>query len=274
MIRKKHIQMIFKDPYLGNKLEFAIIPIDRLQVISFQRKPSLHHIKHLSSSIERIGFIVPVIVVEESEGNYTIVDGQHRYLAAKELGIRELPAVIIPQELARLMMNFNIEKELNIREKAYVALNIYRQYLDNQPEIMESNSALIDSIEQAYYVTLGLVYEQYENIAGSIFEPILKKCDLFLDEKLEEAIKIREQRATIVIDTYNIIKNIAAKLKELNKWHPYINQQILSLANPYRHKKLPTEFDDIFQVIRENLKSFYHNPQLIFDRLSTEIFNE
>lgn len=269
---KKKLQKIaevkFKDPYLQKDLEFRIVPIENLGVISHQRKPSSYHIKHLSSSIERVGFIVPVIVVKDGEENYTIVDGQHRYLAAKELGIRELPIIVVPQELAQLMMNFNIEKELNIREKSYVALNIYKQYLENKPEVIESDPEIIDSIEQAYYVTLGIAYEKQDKLAGSSFEPILKKCDYFLDERLSESFLIRKERADKLIIANDLIKEISQKLKNIGKWHPYVFQQIISWANPYKRKRLPADFDELWTDIIENLKKGLNSPeQILIEKL-------
>lgn len=267
MPRKKlqKIEFSFKDPYHQNDLEFKLVPIDQLEVISHQRKPSNYHVKHLVNSIERIGFIVPIVVVKESEDKFLIIDGQHRFLAAKELGIRELPVIIVPQKLAYLMMNFNIEKELNIREKSYVALNVYREYMQSRPEILESDPEIMDSIEQAYYVTLGIAYEKTEKLSGSSFESILKKCDYFLDEKLESAFAIREQRAEKVIIANNLVREIAQILKEREKWHPYIYQQIISWANPYKRKRLPTDFDDLFNQIIENLENVKENPEIILE---------
>jgi ParB family chromosome partitioning protein len=253
----------FVEPYHHQSLKFKILPIEKLTVISHQRKPSTYHIKHLSNSIERIGFIVPIIVVESDDGNYKIIDGQHRYLAAQELGIRELPAIVVPQKLTQLMMNLNIEKELNIREKSYVAINIYRQHFEMKPEMIESDPEIIDSIEQAYCVTLGIGYEKQEKLAGSSFESILKKCDFFLDEKLSDALKIREARAEKVLQANFLVKEIAQKLKEMGKWHPYVYQQIISYANPYKRKRLPVEFDDLFAVIIENLEKAVTNPEVI-----------
>jgi ParB family chromosome partitioning protein len=265
---KKEIE--FTDPYHHHNLKFKIIPIEKLTVVSHQRKPSSYHIKHLSTSIERIGFLVPIIVVEDEDDTFTIIDGQHRYLAAKELGIREIPAIVVPQKLAQLMMNLNIEKELNIREKSYVALNIYRQYLETQPEILESDPEIVDSIEQAYYVTLGLGYEKEEKLSGSSFESILKKCDFFIDEKLTNALSIREKRAEKVLTANSLVKEIAQKLKEIGKWHPYIYQQIVSYANPYKRKRLPTEFEDLFDSIIENLEKASQNPEIILKEELTE----
>lgn len=260
----------FVEPYHQHLLKFKIIPLEKLSVISHQRKPSSYHVKHLSNSIERIGFIVPLIVVEDKEGNYIIIDGQHRFLACRELGIREVPVIVVPSKLAQLMMNLNIEKELNIREKSYVALAIYRQHLEINPEMIESDPEIIDSIEQAYYVTLGIGYEKQEKLTGSSFESILKKCDFFLDEKLSDALVIREKRADKIVEANNLVKEISQKLKEMNRWHPYIYQQIISFANPYKRKRLPTDFDELWQTIIENLEKLLTKPEVVLKESVSE----
>jgi ParB family chromosome partitioning protein len=269
--KKLEKELNFNDPYLNQDLKFKIVPIEDLTIVKHQRKPSSYHVKHLVSSIERVGFLVPLIVTEKKDG-FMIIDGQHRFLAAKELGIREVPVIVVPEKIAQLMMNLNIEKELNIREKSYVALNIYRQYLENNPEILESDPEIIDSIEQVYYVTLGLGYEKQEKLSGSAFESVLKKCDLFLDEKLSSAIKIREKRAEKVLFAYNLVKEISQKIKELGKWHPYVYHQIISYANPYKRKRLPTEFDNLFDSIIENLQNAVKNPEIVLKEELTEEF--
>jgi ParB family chromosome partitioning protein len=269
--KKLEKELNFNDPYLNQDLKFKIVPIEDLTIVKHQRKPSSYHVKHLVSSIERVGFLVPLIVTEKKDG-FMIIDGQHRFLAAKELGIREVPVIVVPEKIAQLMMNLNIEKELNIREKSYVALNIYRQYLENNPDILESDPEIIDSIEQVYYVTLGLGYEKQEKLSGSAFESVLKKCDLFLDEKLSSAIKIREKRAEKVLFAYNLVKEISQKIKELGKWHPYVYHQIISYANPYKRKRLPTEFDNLFDSIIENLQNAVKNPEIVLKEELTEEF--
>jgi ParB family chromosome partitioning protein len=269
MPREKQLKI--KDPYKGNELIIKMVPIENLEVISHQRKPSQYHVKHLINSMERIGFLVPVIVVPTKEKDkYLIIDGQHRFLAAKELGIRELPVIQVPERLAQLMMNFNIEKELNIREKAYVALAVYREYLQERPEMMESDPELVDSIEQAYYVTLGIAYEKTEKLSGSSFESILKKCDFFLDLKLPEALEVRQKRVEKVLIANSLVRDIAQKIKEMGKWHPYLYAQIISWANPYKRKRLPTEFDDLFDEIINNLQKAVENPSMILSEVIEE----
>jgi len=259
---KKIEEFQFKDPRHQQDLVFKVVPIDSLEVVEHQRKPSNYHVTHLISSIERVGFIVPLVVTEK-DGKYVILDGQHRFLAAQKLELKELPVIVVPQKLANLMMNFNIEKELNIREKSYVALNIYRQYLKQNPQLLETEPVLTDSIEQAYYVTLGIGYEKEERLRGGMLESIMKKCDFFLEMPLEEALKERERRSERVRQVNSLISEIAQKLKEMEKWHPFVYQQILSFANPYKRKREPVEFDEMFDNLTKNLEEAKANPEII-----------
>jgi len=252
----------FRDPKFQQDLIFKIVPIDSLEVVEHQRKPSNYHVNHLISSIERVGFIVPLVVAEKN-GKYVILDGQHRFLAAQKLELKELPVIVVPQKLSNLMMNFNIEKELNIREKSYVALNIYRQYLRENPQILETEPVLTDSIEQAYYVTLGIGYEREEKLRGGMLESIMKKCDFFLEKPIEEALRERERRSQRVIEVNSLITEIAQKLKEMEKWHPFVYQQILSFANPYKRKRELIEFDEMFDAVMLNLQKAKENPEII-----------
>jgi len=260
----------FKDPYKGNELVLKIIPVENLEVISHQRKPSNYHVNHIMTSIKRIGYLVPVIVVEKGENNYLIIDGQHRFLAAKELGIEKLPCIVVPKYFENLMMNFNIEKELNIREKAYVAHALYNEFLQSRPDMNESSPEMIDSIEKIYYVTLGFAYNKEEKVTGSAFESILKKCDFPVDMELQKAVEVRKERAEKILTANEYVRRIGEKIRETGKWHPYMYHQILSWANPYKRKRLPVDFNELFDELIANLKEGEERPEEIIAEVEEE----
>ena len=188
-------RLAFKDPANRRDLTFAVLPIAKVEVISHQRKASDTHVKRLVDSVGRVGFLAPVVVVEQEGGDgYLVIDGQHRLLAARELGLRRVPAVIAPRSVARRMLTLNVEKEPNIRERSAVALSIYREMVATDPKMAEDDAEVIDAIQQAHYVTLGLAYAQSGRLAGSSFEPILRKCDSFMDERLAECLPTRGAR--------------------------------------------------------------------------------
>ncbi len=255
--------LAFEDPYKKQGLTFSVIPTDEMQVISHQRKPSDTHVKKVTTSIERIGFLAPVVVVPPPDAGdpYLIVDGQHRFLAAKALGIKEIPAVVVPFEVARKMLGLNVEREPNIRERSSVALSIYRELVEAKPDLPEDDGQVLDSIEQAHYVTLGIAYEGSGRLAGSSFEPILRKCDGFLDEPLAKTYPVREGRAATVQEADAAVKAVAAKLKEIGAWHQFVGQQIISYANPLKRARKQASFDASFEKLMAKLEELKEKPE-------------
>src|ERR1700730_7809177 len=111
--------LAFKDPLKRRNLVFAILPVSKLDVITHQRKSSDAHVKRIVDSVERVGFVAPIVVVkDEHDERYLVTTGHHRLLAAQELGLRRVPAVIVPTDVARRMLTLNVEKEPNIRERS------------------------------------------------------------------------------------------------------------------------------------------------------------
>ncbi|MGH2794417.1 MAG: ParB/RepB/Spo0J family partition protein [Actinomycetota bacterium] len=255
----------FKEPHKNQGLHFAILPTDRLRVISHQRKPSDTHVKKVSASIEKLGFLAPVVVVPQEDGDepYLIVDGQHRFLAAQELGLKTLPAVIVPHEVARKMLGLNVEKEPNIRERSAVALSIYRELVEAEPKLSEGDGQVVDAVEQAHYVTLGIAYEKSGRLAGSSFEPILKKCDGFQDDPLADTLPLREGRAAKVLAADAAVKEIANALKETGAWHQFIGAQIIAYANPLKRTRKQASFDETFEKMLAKLEELKEKPEKV-----------
>lgn len=253
----------FVDPKKGRELAFRTVPEDQLEVIRHQRKPRPAHIKNLTGSIERIGFVVPLVVIEEKSGgktSYVIIDGQHRFEAARSVGVTEFPVIVVPSDLSTRMMSLNVETALNIREKAAVSLSIFRSFLDEAPDVPEDDGEIVDSIEHAHFITLGLAYAKTARLAGSSFEPILKRCDSFLSKPLSEGMSIREQRASSVLEAHELVKSIGEKIREMGAWHSFITQQILSYANPFKRKRGAVDFDEALSGLIERLKKLEDNP--------------
>ncbi|GBD03912.1 Nucleoid occlusion protein [bacterium HR19] len=264
--------LVIKEPYKEYDIVIAEISVEKLEVVVYQRKPSKPHVKNLVKSISTVGFVVPLVVAKKpDEDKFIILDGQHRYLACLELGIRKIPCVIIPWEYATLMINLNIEKQPNIKEKAYVALRIYNELLDMYPDKPETDDEIMQSVEEIYFVTTGMVYEHDEKFSGSSWEPILKKTDWPFDLPLREAKPKREERAGVILECHKIAREIVQKLKEIGISHPFIYKEVVSHANPIKRKRaVVVEFDEVFSQIRENLEKMRENPEEFKDVLVAE----
>jgi ParB family chromosome partitioning protein len=259
-------ELTFRDPHKRQIITLKTVPVDRLEVVEHQRKTRPAHVDHLVSSIERVGFIVPIVAVEEQDGGktrFSVIDGQHRLEAAREVGIRKLPVLVVPDRLAPRMMNLNVEKDLNLREKGTVSLGIYRAFLESSPSLKEADPEVSESIEIAYYVTLGLAYEKVGRLAGSAFEPLLKKCDHFLRRTLENAYPVREQRADTVLEANSLVKKVIEHAKEMNVWHQYFQYQLISSIDPFKRKRGRQNFDELFEKAIAKLTKLTEEPDRI-----------
>jgi ParB family transcriptional regulator, chromosome partitioning protein len=256
-------ELEFKEPSKKQTLRFAVLPTSKLEVIKHQRKASESHVGKVITSIEKLGFLAPLVVVESEDDGFLILDGQHRFLAAQQLELKQLPAVIVPPDLARRMLGLNVEKEPNIRERSAVALSIYRELVETEGDDSEDEPFVADSIDHAHYVTLGLGYEESGRLAGSSFEPILKKCDGFLDQPLSKAYEIRVERAAKVVEANGLVRAVADKLKETGAWHQFIGAQIVGYANPLKRTRKQASFDSTFDKMIAKLHELEEHPEKV-----------
>jgi ParB family chromosome partitioning protein len=255
-------QLDLKDPVRRQPLTVKVVPKADLEVVGHQRKPRPAHLKALGASIERMGFVTPVVAVER-DGKYVIIDGQHRFRAGVDLGVEEFPVVVVPESLARRMMNLNVEQSLNIRERSGIALSIYREMLEESPARPEDDGEIVDVIETAHLLTLGLAYEGSGRLAGSAFEPILKKCDGFLDKPLNEAYTVREGRAEKVLEAAKRVKSVEDALKAQGAWHSMARYQIISYADPTKRARTASDFDKTFAKFLATLEELEESPKRV-----------
>src|SRR5437763_15067909 len=249
-----------KDPLKRQPLTITIVKKGDLEVIGHQRKPRPAHLKALTASMERMGFITPLVAVERG-GKLVIIDGQHRFAAGVELGIKEFPVVIVPEKLARRMMSLNVEQSLNIRERSTIALSIYREMVEETPQRAEDHGEVADVIETPHLVTLGLAYERSGRLAGSTFEAILKKCDGFVDQPLKDAYELRQGRAEQLLEAAKQVKAVEDALKATGAWHSMARYQIISYANPTKRARKPSDFDKTMDKFIATLTELAASPR-------------
>lgn len=271
MSKKSGKGFTIKEPVYGNTLTITTLPIDELKVIEIQRKPSPQHIRRLMDSMKKIGFIVPVVVIKKGE-QYYIIDGQHRYLAGKELGVKELPCVIVDEKYAFDLMELNVEKQMSLRERCYVALNVYRWYINVDENKQENDGEVVDSIEFPYYVTLGLAYEKDSHLFGSAYESILKRVDGFLELPLKDALNVREERAERILSVERRVREVVDKLKESGINHPFLHKEVVSFANPIGRKRIvERDFDEVMDELERKVSEVLKHPEIFRMAGETEV---
>jgi ParB family transcriptional regulator, chromosome partitioning protein len=254
--------LVLEDPLTHRQRSIRVVPAASLSVIGHQRKARPAHLKALAASMQRMGFVTPLTAIER-DGAFVVIDGQHRFQVGIDLGMKEFPVVVVPEDLARKMMSLNVEQALNIRERCTIALSIYREVLAESPEQPEDDAELVDAVEGAQLVTLGLAYERSGRLAGSAFEPILKKCDGFLDTALQLAYEARQGRAEQVLEAAKLVKAVEDALKADGSWHSMARYQIISYANPTKRARKAADFDKTFAKFLATLGDLVGSPHRV-----------
>lgn len=99
---------------MSKKLDTQIVPFSK--IIADKEQPRRNfdasRMNNLIESIKRHGIMQP-LVVEESGKFLLLVDGERRFRAAKELGMKEVPVRIIESQspIDRLIMQFHVQAQ-------------------------------------------------------------------------------------------------------------------------------------------------------------------
>jgi ParB family chromosome partitioning protein len=222
----------------------ASLPIGSVEPTPFQRDLSPTHTKRLATKIEESGsFLDPLIVVRGADGKLWTPNGRHRLAAAKVLGLRQVTALISPDEdLAFRILALNTEKAHNLKDRSLEVIRMAEELAVRRKRARESDFSA--EFEAPELLTLGLVYQESGRFAGGAYSPFLRKVDRFSDRTLAASLKERRGFAArlLVIDAE--VKRIIAELQERGFRSPYLRNYVVARINPvrfHRAKKGETE---------------------------------
>jgi hypothetical protein len=97
-------------------------------------------------------------------------------------------------------------------------------------------------------------------LAGSAFEPLLKKSDFFMRRTIENAHEARQERATKVLAANSLVKDVIAKAKEIGAFHQYFQYQLISSIDPFKRKRGRQNFDEMFDKAIAKLEKINEDP--------------
>lgn len=234
----------YREPLSGRALLLAALPLSAVQPTPFQRDLSPTHTKRLAQKIDEAGaFLDPLIVVRGEDGKLWTPNGRHRLAAAKVLGLRQITALVCPDEgLAFRILALNTEKAHNLRDRSLEVIRMARNLVKRRPQAKESDYAA--EFEAPELLTLGIVYEKNGRFAGGAYSPLLKKVDRFADRGLLVSLRRREDLAARLQDIDAQVKRIIEDLQKRGFKSPYLRNYVVARINPvrfHRPKKGSTE---------------------------------
>jgi ParB family chromosome partitioning protein len=227
----------YHEPLGGRPLMLASIPLNAVQPTPFQRDLSPTHAKRLAQKIDETGaFLDPLIVVRGDDGRLWTPNGRHRLAAAKVLGLRQITALISPDDsLAYRILALNTEKAHNLRDRSLEVIRMARSLAGRQSTAKESQFSA--EFEAAELLTLGIVYEKVSRFAGGAYSAFLKKVDRFSDRTLPVSLRERQDSASRLIEIDVQVKRLIASLQAKGFKSPYLRNYVVARINPVRFHK-------------------------------------
>jgi ParB family transcriptional regulator, chromosome partitioning protein len=227
----------YRDPLGGRALVLASLPLGALQPTPFQRDLSPTHAKRLAQKIdETAAFLDPLIVVRGEDGRFWTPNGRHRLAAGKVLGLKQITALISPDEtLAYRILALNTEKAHNLRDRSLEVIRMARNLAKRHSSSKESQYTA--EFESAELLTLGIVYEKSSRFAGGAYSSFLKKVDRFSERTLAASLREREGYASRLLDIDARAKKIIETLQARGFKSPYLRNYVAARINPVRFHK-------------------------------------
>jgi ParB family chromosome partitioning protein len=218
-------------------LLLATLPLKAVQPTPFQRDLSPTHTKRLAEKIEQAGvFLDPLIVVRGQDGLFWTPNGRHRLAAAKVLGLRQITALICPDEtLAFRILALNTEKAHNLKDRSLEVIRMARNLAKRAGSARESQYQ--DQFETAELLTLGILYEENPRFAGGAYSSLLRKIDRFSDRTLAVSLRERAGYAARLLAIDLEVKRIITALTARGFKSPYLRNYVVARINPVRFIK-------------------------------------
>ena len=228
----------YHEPLGGRPLMLASIPLSAVQPTPFQRDLSPTHAKRLAQKIdETAAFLDPLIVVRGDDGRLWTPNGRHRLAAGKVLGLKQITALISPDEsLAYRILALNTEKAHNLRDRSLEVIRMARSLAERQAQAKESQFS--NEFEAPELLTLGIVYEKSSRFAGGAYSAFLKKVDRFSDRTLPVSLREREDHAARLVEIDTQVKRVIAALQAKGFKSPYLRNYVVARINPVRFHKI------------------------------------
>jgi ParB family transcriptional regulator, chromosome partitioning protein len=247
---------VYREPVGDHWQVFALLPMDKVQPTPYQRDLSKAHTERLLKMIRKIDRFVDPVVAVRMDGIYWTPNGNHRRHVLEKLKAAFVPAIVIPEaEVAFQILALNTEKAHNLKEKSLEVIRMCRGLVEQGEK--RNEEAFSFQFEEAYFLTLGLLYEKYPRFAGGAFSPILRRVDTFLKAPLKSAYATRQERAARVEEADTLLKGVVDRLNRRGIRHPFVKNFVLARCNPLnRARKSLPGFDQTMDRLIASLQAF------------------
>ena len=218
-----------------------LIPINNIKSNIEQPRKSFDNDKiiELAESIKQHGIIQPLIVSKDKDDFYSIVAGERRWRAAKIVGIKEVPVIVMDltdKEILEVSLIENIQRQdLNPIEEAIAYKKLLTEFKLTQEELSKrmgkSRTAItnvmrlinLDSRVQQYLIE-GVLSEGHGRTLLSLNNEDLQYE--IAQKVIDEEMSVRQLESLIKSLTANKKENKKEKVKDLNPYYKDIREKL------------------------------------------------
>jgi hypothetical protein len=111
-------------------------------------------------------------------------------------------------------------------------IRMARSLAKAEPRSREKDHAV--AFEAALFLTLGTAYEERGRFAGSSYQSMLRRVDVFLDGTLPAALRQRDQWGRRLLDIDDRVAAHVNTLQEMGFKSPYLRTVVVARCNPVR----------------------------------------
>ena len=244
----KGLGALIPDEEMDEKEAVTKININLIKANDKQPRKSFDQEKivQLSQSIQEHGIIQPIVLTKDGD-NYTIVAGERRWRAAKTIGLKEVPAIIMEltnKQILEISLIENLQREdLNPIEEALAFKRLIEEFELTQEElgvkVGKSRAAITNSMRLLQldervqqYLIEAVISEGHGRALLGIKD---KEIQYLLSQKIiDEGLNVRQIE--------NIIRNMSNSKEEKkeegneNILTPYLNDIKYRLENHFGTK--------------------------------------
>lgn len=221
----------------------------------------------LKESILQCGLIYPIVTIKTGTDRYKIVDGRNRFKVLSELGVDEVPVIILDQEELSTITSYDLELFRRHLEKEVIKLK--EEERNNYLELIrktikrnifkmlnfEETSVLVEKLEPASLKELAEIASKLQTLSAftgelrkigeSIVRSMLNKGTISSDDikkEIETAYKkILEERDRLLQEKEEEIFILNNKLEELEKEYENLKKEYQTLIES--GKKIKEEIE-------------------------------
>ncbi|NIO49331.1 MAG: ParB/RepB/Spo0J family partition protein [Candidatus Aminicenantes bacterium] len=257
MRHDNHYVDLLEEKIYGPRIR--MISIDKIDQSPQQARTEIGDIEELMASIREKGILQPIII-RKKDDRYEIIAGERRYLAAKSVGLRDIPCIemnVSDNEAMEIALIENLQrKDLDVFEEAEGLSALADMYGYSHKQISEKIGKARSTITEI--ISISKIPKEIRNMCdefsirsrGTIIEIAKQesKEDMY---KLITEIKKRDLTRE---DTRALSKKIKGKERKINKYVYNYQEKDKSFKLKIEFKKQRVTKDEIIEILERLIK--------------------